>query len=59
MSFLIIVGFFSTSAILVVLGNILEVLSYYGKYLMMFGFGALVFGIGRLLWQFRKAKMIS
>jgi hypothetical protein len=56
MSFLIIVGFFSTSAILVVLGNILEVLSYYGKYLMMFGFGALVFGIGRLPWQFRKVK---
>ena len=57
MSFLIIVG--STSTILVVLGNILEVLFYYGKYLMMFGFGASVFGIDRLLWQFRKAKMIS
>lgn len=53
---MIIIGLFSFSAILLVLGD--WVLFDVGKYLTMFGFGAPVVGIGVILWQFRKAKII-
>jgi hypothetical protein len=59
---MIIIGLFSISAILVVLGGTLGVkylvLFDFGKYLTVFGFGALVVGIGVLLWQFRKSNII-
>jgi len=59
---MIIIGLFSISAILVVLGDILGVkylvLFDFGKYFMVLGFGALIIGIGVLLWQFRKSNII-
>jgi len=63
---IIIIGLFSISAFLVVLGNILDVkylmLLNFGKYLTVAGFGALVFGITYLLlhvikyWGLKKEK---
>jgi hypothetical protein len=59
---MIIIGLFSISAILVVLGDILGVkylvLLDSGKYLIVAGFAALVIGIGVLLQQFRKYQIL-
>jgi hypothetical protein len=57
-----IIGLFSISAILVVLGNILGVkylmLFDFGKYLIVAGFAALVIGIGVPPQQFRKYHIL-
>jgi hypothetical protein len=63
---MIIIGLFSISAILVIFRDIFRdilVVKYlmlydFARYLTMAGFGALIIGIGKLLWEFRKSKII-